>query len=104
MTDFSRLDRAENWLAAVSRSFITRAARAGSVDAWNYAPEHARSRERGARLLARSANRLDREVSALHAAGVPQGVTRARLRDRAFARDAASRAARTQAPLTRASR
>jgi hypothetical protein len=102
MTDFSRLDRADDWLARVGHVIRVRVMSAG-VGNWNYSPGYAQARQRAARVLARAADRRDREVRALHSAAVPPGVTRARLHRRSDDRIGAA-LAHGQASPGRASR
>lgn len=97
------MDRAQDFVFAVTGSIRRRVTAAGT-DAWNYGPLHRQARERSAGLLARAVNRVDREAAALHRAGMPEGVTRTRLRDRAGDRAARERAARNPHPLGRATR
>lgn len=102
MTDFSRLDRAQDWLAAVTGSIRRRTASAGQA-AWNGGAARRRERERCLGLLVRATNRVDREVGHLVRTGqLPdEGIARARLHVRAVNRDARERAS---SPLGRASR
>jgi hypothetical protein len=86
--DFSRAERADNWMGRVCDWIYHRAARSG-LDAWNYAPEMRQTRERSCNLLVRADSRREREVRALAAAGVPEQSARSRLRDNAKARDRA---------------
>ena len=79
MTDFSRLDSADNFLAAVSRWVGRRVMSAGAGN-WNHDPAQRETRERSARMLARAAGRRIREQDALIRSGVPDAAVGARLR------------------------
>lgn len=88
MTDYGRLDRADNWWNAVAGWVRRESARVG-FDDWNYAPEVRRRRERFARLLRRAHDRVTGELARLDASGVPEHVTRDRVHDNRRARDRA---------------
>ena len=85
MTDYSRLDSADDFLAAVSRWVGRRVMRAG-VGNWNRDPALREIRERSARMLDRAAARRVREQDALVRSGVPDGAVSARLRANSEAR------------------
>jgi hypothetical protein len=104
MTDFSRLDRADDWLAAVTGSIRRRVMSAGPGD-WSRSPEFARSRQRANSLMQRAAVRVGREVRHLaDTRQVPdERVSLARLRDRSEDRTARA-LARYQRPASRAAR
>lgn len=109
---FDKLDRADDWLAAVSGT-VRRRVMAVGVSNWNYAhdsdiPGITAQRARASRLLARAASRREAEVRRLVAtAPVPaaEHVVRTRLRDRSEDRTARALARyRDPRPLGRASR
>lgn len=88
---FDKLDRADDFLAAVVGSVNARVRAVGS-DAWNYGPEHDQARVRAVRILVRAVNRREREIRHLVAASpvpAPDSVVRARLRARSEARSRA---------------
>jgi hypothetical protein len=82
MADFGRVDGAHSFLGSVC-DWVRREVNQVGASAWNTDPA---VRERSARLVARSVHRVEREITALDAAGVPEGYTRARLRARRVAR------------------
>lgn len=91
MNRFDRLDRADNYLAAVIRTIDRRRAPRDSV-----------VRGREASMLVRAVKHRDRIAADLVRAGMPEGVVATRLRDRAEDRAARARAARDPRPLGRA--
>jgi hypothetical protein len=94
VTDFSALDRADDFVYAVGRWIGNRAAAVG-LGAWNTAPEHAPQRARAARLMDRAALRVGAEVRRLEErGGTDHRDSIAHLHKRNQARDLASRAAR----------
>jgi hypothetical protein len=107
VTDFSRLDAADNFLAAVAGSIRRRVMSAGT-GSWNHAPEYSQARSRAAGILARAVRHREREVARLVAsAPVPaaEGIVRARLHANAEARTSRALARyRDPSPLGRASR
>lgn len=85
---FARLDRADNYLAAVRRVIDRRRGPRTSV-----------VQGREARMLVLAVKHRDRAAADLVRAGLPEGVVATRLRDRA--EDRAERAARTSRPSGR---
>jgi len=90
VSDFSRAERADNWLGKVRDWFYDKTGAVG-VDAWNYDPALRQTRERSVRLLVRAVNRRERAIADLAARGTPETATRVRLntvrgRDRARVR------------------
>lgn len=93
---FSRLDSADDFLDAVRRS-VARHAEAAGAASWNYSPAYSQVRQRSVRLLVRAVSRREAEADRLaSSAPVPAAgaVIRARLRQRAQARDARARTGR----------
>lgn len=78
MTDFSRAERADDWLGKVRDWFYDKSATVG-VDAWNFDPRLRQTRERSVRLLVRAVNKREREIGALAARGTPEVAARVRL-------------------------
>ncbi len=89
---FDKLDRADDWLAKVSRAVGRRVMAAGPGN-WNRDPCCDQARERSANLLVRAAKRRDREIASTLAAArtvypapAAEGIVRTRLRDRSEVR------------------
>jgi hypothetical protein len=95
MTDYDRLERADNWWVAVVRLARFEAGRVG-YDDWHHAPEAAQRRERSVRLMRRAFRRVTGELARLDATGVPAHVTRDHLHANREARDRAKRSRATR--------
>jgi hypothetical protein len=102
MTDFSRLDRADNWLARIGHAIRCQTMAVG-IDRWRWSREYRVQRERSHRMLNPAQRRRGAEAARLTQAGVQPSAVRARLHGNAAVRTARA-VDRYLGPASRAAR